>query len=151
LYKPTERCLNSRDCLHHQPHIGLAISDQKIIPRKTELTDNWFVPAEFRLFRGTENSWNSVQNHFAEEKNVWNSVTWNKNRRKLSELCSKSFHGREPTQNSETKKEVNSQNSVQLSILFAEARFFVKPILFTSFSSVPGFGIDSSLNLGMPS
>jgi hypothetical protein len=33
-----------------------------------------FVPAEFRLFRGTENSRNSVPNHSAEEKNVWNSV-----------------------------------------------------------------------------
>jgi len=65
--------------------IGLAISDKKIIPWKTEWTD-WFVPAEFRLFRGTGNSRNSVPNHSLADKNAWNSVQWNKNRNKPSEL-----------------------------------------------------------------
>ncbi len=48
--------------------LGLEISVKKIIPRKTEWTDTWFVPAEFRLFRGTKNSRNSVPNHFLEEE-----------------------------------------------------------------------------------
>ncbi len=99
---------------------------QKIIPRKTEQTKQfWFVPAEFRrnsggipaefrLFRGTEISWNSVPNHSvekktlysgtkieadswtsAEEKNARNSVRYNKNRSKLSGFRSESFSGRE--------------------------------------------------------
>jgi hypothetical protein len=136
----------------------LAISDKKIIPRKTELTDNWFVPAKFRLFLGTGNSRNSVQNHSAEEKNVWNSVTWNKNRTKFSELYSKPFRGREPTWNSVPWNKKRSKLSEfcksmtkTLAIPFAEAGFFVKPILFMSFRSVAGCGIDSSINLGMPS
>jgi hypothetical protein len=46
------------------------------------------------LFSGTkieENPWNSVPNHSAEEKNVRNSVPWNKNRSKLSEFRSEAF------------------------------------------------------------
>jgi hypothetical protein len=137
----------------------MAISDKKIIPRKTELTDNWFVPAEFRLFLGTENSWNSVQNHSAEEKNVWNSVTWNKieanSRNSVPYNSAEENQRRIPFRG--TVKEANSRNSVPkhildkntLSILFAEAGFFGKPILFVSFSSVPSCGIDSSINLGM--
>jgi hypothetical protein len=31
---------------------------------------NWFVQAEFRLFCGTENSWNSVPNHYTEENSL---------------------------------------------------------------------------------
>ncbi len=62
---------------------------QKIIPRKTNLHGtNRFDPAEFRLFCGIENSWNSVLNYSAEEKNARNSVLWNKNRSKLSEFRS---------------------------------------------------------------
>jgi hypothetical protein len=37
-------------------------------------------PTEFRLFRGTENSRNSVVNHSTEEETSWNSVPWNKNK-----------------------------------------------------------------------
>jgi hypothetical protein len=111
---------------------------------------------EFQLFRGTENSRNSVPSHSTEEKNVWNSVPWNKNRSKLSELLSKPFRGKEPTWNSVpwNKKrsklsEFRKSRTKTLSIPFAEAGFFVKPILFLSFRSVPGCGIDSSINLGM--
>ncbi len=34
--------------------------------------------------------------------------------------------------------------------MFAGAGFFVKLIIYISFRSVPSFGIDSSVNLGMP-
>jgi hypothetical protein len=48
--------------------LGLAISDRKLFRGRRNRRKNWFVPAEFRLFRGTENSRNSVPNHSAEEK-----------------------------------------------------------------------------------
>ncbi len=44
--------------------IGLAISHKKIFPRKTEQAENWFIPSEFRLLRGTQKSRNSVLNPF---------------------------------------------------------------------------------------
>ncbi len=45
--------------------IGLAISDKKLFRgrRNRRKKNNWFFPAEFRLFRGTENSRNSVLNY----------------------------------------------------------------------------------------
>jgi hypothetical protein len=53
----------------------LAISDKIIIPPwKTELMEQLVGPAEFWLFRGKENSRNSVPNLSAEEKNARNSV-----------------------------------------------------------------------------
>jgi hypothetical protein len=59
-----------------------------------------FVPAQFRLFHGTENSRNSVLNRFAEEKNSQNSVHGIKIEAALGFL----FHG--------TKIEANSWNSI---------------------------------------
>jgi hypothetical protein len=41
-----------------------------------------------------QNSLNSVLNPSAEEKTSQNSVTWNKNRRRLSEFRSEPFHRR---------------------------------------------------------
>jgi hypothetical protein len=124
----------------------------------------------FRLFRRTENSRNFVPNHSADDKNAWNSVLRNKIRSKRSQFRSVE---EKTTQNSvpwnSMSKDLNSvpnhsgeetitRNSVpkhvleenMLSILFAGARFFVKLIFFMKFPSVPSFGIDSSVNLGMP-
>jgi hypothetical protein len=81
----------------------LAISDKKNYSAEDGIDGFWFVPAEFRLFRGTENSRNSVPKHSAEEKKVRNSVPWNKNRSKLSGFPSKPFRGRET--NSEFRSE----------------------------------------------
>jgi hypothetical protein len=77
-------------------HLGLAISNKKNYScGRRNRRHNWFVPAEFRLFRGTENSRNSVLNRYTEEKNARNSVPWNKNRRKLTEFLSEPFRGTE--------------------------------------------------------
>ncbi len=58
-------------------------------------TNSSFIPRRFWLFRGTENSRNSIANHSAVEKKAWNSVLWNKKRSKLSEFCSEPFRERE--------------------------------------------------------
>jgi hypothetical protein len=95
------------------------------------------------MYRGTEieaNTRNSVPNHSAEEKPTRNSVPWKKNSSNLrlllianlSEFRSETCHGR--------KHAVNS---------VCWSRFFVKLIFFMSFRSVPSFGMDSSVNLGM--
>jgi hypothetical protein len=47
--------------------LGLGISDKKLFRGRRNRRNNWFVPAEFRLFRGTEKSRNSVPNHAAEK------------------------------------------------------------------------------------
>jgi hypothetical protein len=47
--------------------LGLAISDKKLFRGRRNIRNNWFVPAEFRLFRGKEKSRNSVPNHAAEK------------------------------------------------------------------------------------
>jgi hypothetical protein len=52
-----------------------------------------FVPTEFWLFRGTENSQYSVPNHSAEEKNAQNFVRGRKI--ELLEFRSEPFCGRE--------------------------------------------------------
>jgi hypothetical protein len=74
---------------------GWQISTKKLFRGRRNRRNNWFVPAEFRLFRGVENSGNSVPNRSAEEKNDWNSVPWNKIRSKRSEFRSEPFHRRE--------------------------------------------------------
>ncbi len=60
----------------------------------------WLFPTEFRLFRGTETSQNSVPNPSAEEKTTRNSVPWNKNRSKLSNSVPNPFPEDKTTQNS---------------------------------------------------
>ncbi len=88
------------------------------------------------LYRGTKieaNSRNSVLNHSVEEKTTRNSVPWNKNRSKLLEFRSEACLGRK-----------HAVNSVWWSRIFCKTNFFM------SFPSVLSFGIDSSINLGMP-
>jgi hypothetical protein len=125
--------------------VGLAISDKKLFHRRR---NNWFVPAEFWLFRETENSPNYVPNRSA----------WNKIRCKRSEICSEPFRERENNsefRSVEQKIEANTWNSVpnhsaeetttqnfipkhvseenMLSILFDGAGVFVKLIFFMPF------------------
>ncbi len=103
--------------------VGLGISDPKLTPRRR---NKWFVPTEFRMFHGTENSQNSgpnhsevkkmlgilyrgteieansrnsFRNHSVEEETTRNSIPW-KNTSKLSEFRSEPFHGRENNSNS---------------------------------------------------
>ncbi len=78
------------------------------------------------------NSRNSVPNHSAEENQLGIP-----------------FRGTEKEANSRNPfpKHISDKNT--LPILFAEAGFFVKPILFMSFRSALSCGIDSSTNLGM--
>ncbi len=77
--------------------------------------NKWLFPMEFWLFRGTENSRNSVSNPSTDEKTTRNSVPWNKNRRKLLEFPNEPFSRRETTWNSVprgTRIEANSWNSL---------------------------------------
>ncbi len=85
---------------------------KKLFRVRRNRRNNWFVPVEFRLFRGTENSRNSIPNFSAEEKNARNSVPWNENRKKLSEFRSQPFRGRETARNSVpwNKIEANTWN-----------------------------------------
>ncbi len=75
--------------------LGLAFPQKKLFRGRRNRRNNWFVPAEFRLFRGTENSRNSVPNRSADEKNARNSLPWNKIRCKRSESRSELFRGRD--------------------------------------------------------
>ncbi len=102
--------------------LGLGISGKKKFRGRRNWRNKWLFPTEFRLFRGTEilgipfgtlprkrkqlgilsrrpkieaNSRNSLPNPSAEEKITRDSVPWNWNRSKLSELPSKSFSRRE--------------------------------------------------------
>ncbi len=122
---------------------GWQFPTKKLFRGRQNRRNNWFVQAEFRLFRGTENSRNSVPNRFAEEKNAHNSVPWNKIRSKRSEFRSEPFRGRD--NNSEFRSEAclgrkHAVNSVCWSRIFCKTNFFMP---------FP-FGIDSSVNLGMP-
>ncbi len=74
---------------------GWQFPTKKLFRGRRNRLNNWFVRTKFRLFRGTENSCNSVTNHSAQEKNARNSVPWNKNRSKLSEYRSEPFRRRE--------------------------------------------------------
>ncbi len=88
--KRSERRLGKT--LHKQ---GWQFPTKKLFRRRRNRWNNWFVPAEFLLFRGTENSRNSVLNHSAEEKTTRNSVPWNKNISNHFEFCSEPFRGRD--------------------------------------------------------
>ncbi len=119
----------------------------KKLNQKTEQTEQWFVRAEFQLFRGTENSRNSVSNHSAVDKNARNSVPWNKIRSKHLDFFSEQFRGRE--NNSEFRSEAclgqkHAVNSV------CWRRNFCKTNFFHAFPSVPRFQIDSFVNLRIP-
>jgi hypothetical protein len=73
--------------------LGLAISDKKIIPQKTEWTEHLVYSG--RVVPRNRNCRNAVPKHFLEEKNAWNSEQWNKKRSKPSEFRSKLFRSRE--------------------------------------------------------
>jgi hypothetical protein len=76
--------------------LGLAISDKKIIPRKTEKAEKLVysdgIPP---VPRNAKNLGIPFRNHSAEEKNARNSVPWNKLEAKLSKFRSEPFRGRE--------------------------------------------------------
>jgi hypothetical protein len=75
--------------------LGLGISDKKIIPRKTELTEQMVISDGIPAVPRNRNSRNSIPNPSAEEKTTGNSVPWNKNRSILAEFSSEPFLGRE--------------------------------------------------------
>jgi hypothetical protein len=83
--------------------VGLGISDKKIIPRKTELTEQMVISDGIPAIPRNRNSRNSGPNPSAEEKTSRNSVPRNSNRSKLSEFPSEPFSGRE--NNSEFRSE----------------------------------------------
>ncbi len=76
-----------------------------------------------------------------------NPVPWNKNRSKLSEFRSKPFHGRETCSKFRSEACLGQKQAVNY---VCWSRIFVKPIIFLSFRSIPSFGIESSVKLGMP-
>ncbi len=100
------------------------------------------------LYHGTklEANAHSVLNHYAEEKRTQNSVPWNKNISRHLDFCSE-HSAEETTTRNFVPKHVSEEN--MLSILFDGAGFFVKQTFFMTFPSVPSFGIDSYVNLGM--
>ncbi len=59
--------------------VGLGISDKKIIPRKTEQTEQLVISDGIPAVPRNRNSRNSVPNPSAEEKTTRNSVLGNKN------------------------------------------------------------------------
>ncbi len=101
------------------------------------------------LYHGTKleaNARNSVLSHSSEEKTTLNSIPWNKNISKYLESCSKPFHGRD--NNSEFRlKQVSDEN---MQSIVCWSRISCKTNFFKPFLSVPNFGIDSSVNFGMP-
>jgi hypothetical protein len=102
------------------------------------------------LYHGTKldaNARNPVLNYFAEEKTTRNSVLWNKNISKHLEFCSKPFRGRKNSSEFRSEACLGRKHAVN-SVCWS--RIFVKLIFFMPFPSVPIFGIDSSVNLGMP-
>jgi hypothetical protein len=129
IFSKKEQSAAARTNSHGQAHIatacgvpllqlGLAISDKKLFHGRRNRRNNWFVPAEFRLFRGTGNSRNSILNRSAEEKNARNSVQWNKIRSKRSEFPefhSEPFRGRE---NNSEFRSVEQKYKQTLGILF---------------------------------
>jgi hypothetical protein len=76
-------------------YLYMVISGQKFILRGRNRRNKWLFPMEFRLFRGTKNSRNSVLNHSAEKNNARNSVPLNKNKSKFVKFGSRAFCGRE--------------------------------------------------------
>jgi hypothetical protein len=82
---------NSRTANGTEPRVGNL--QQKIIPRKTELTEQMVISVGIPAVPRNRNSRNSVPNPSAEETTSRNSVPWNRNRSKLSEFPSEPFSG----------------------------------------------------------
>jgi hypothetical protein len=132
--------------LADQWRLGLANSYKKLF-RGRRNRWNWFGPAEFRLFRGTENSRNSVLSHSAEQKSLRIPIRTIRQRRKMLGIP---FRGKKFKQTLEFHSEAclgqkHAVYSVCWSRIFYKTNFFFVPL-----SSVPSLGIDSSINLGMP-
>ncbi len=75
--KKVRRCFIVWTCIFLNQLVfkkGWQFPTKKLFRGRRNWRKNWFFPTEFRLFRGRGNSRNSVPNHSAEEKNVWNSV-----------------------------------------------------------------------------
>jgi hypothetical protein len=102
--------------------IGLGISDKKIIPRKTELTEQLVISHGILAVPRNRISRNSVPNPSAEEKTSRNSVPRNRNRSKLSEVPSEPFSGRETTRNSVPRNRNRSKLSESLPNLLVEEK-----------------------------
>ncbi len=125
--------------------LGLGISGNKIVPRKTESTEQMgtgVFPTEFRLFRETENSRNSVllnknisnsrnsvPNPSAEEKTTRNSVPWKEHIKKKA--LGMAFRGRENNSEQNTAAE-NFKN-----VSYIYLRYFV---VFSVADPDPGSG-----------
>jgi hypothetical protein len=120
---------------------GRQFPTKKIFRGRRNGRNNRFVPAEFRLFCGTENSRNSVPNHSAEEKKARNSVPWNKI--EANSRNSVSSHSAEKKTNPEFSSEACLRQKHAANYV-CWCRIFCKPNFFLSFLSVPSFGIDSS-------
>ncbi len=83
------------ECVGVESGVGLGISDKKIIPRKTELTEQMVISDGIPAVPRNRNSRNSVPNPSVEEKTTRNSVPWIKNRSMLAKFRSEPFRGRE--------------------------------------------------------
>ncbi len=129
---------------------------KKLFHGRRNRRNNWFVPAEFRLYRGTENSRNSVPYRLAEEKKARNKIE-----SKLSGFRSKPFRGRETNSEFRSLEQKKKQTlgipfrsmyrtKTRCQFCLLEQDFLANHFFFMSFRSVPSFGIDSSVNLGMP-
>ncbi len=114
---------------------------------------------QFRWTKKEANSWNSLPNPSVEEKTTQISVPWTKNRRKPTEFRSKPFRRRESysEQNADTAAKRGLFCKTNLFLEFRGRKSdhrgcasSVKLHFFVEFSSVPRFGISSSVELGMP-
>ncbi len=99
----------------HGRRLGWQFPTKKLLRLRWNRRNNWFTPAEFQLFRGTENSRNSTLNRSAEEENARNSVPWDKIRSKHSEFRSEPYRERE---NNSEFRSVEQKYKQTLRILF---------------------------------
>ncbi len=83
-----------------EPQLGLGISNKKIIPRKTEHTEQMVISDGIPAVPRKRNSRNSVPNPSVEEKTTRNSVPWTKNRSKISKFPSEPLQRKRTPRNS---------------------------------------------------
>jgi hypothetical protein len=161
MYSGTKLESNSRNSVWTIPRkrkmLGMMYSGTKL--ESNSRNSVWTIPRKRKmlgiLYHGTKieaNSRNSGPNHSSEEKTPRNSVTWNKNRSKLSEFRSEPFLGREKTpRNSVTWNKNRSKLSEFCSEAFDKAFYESHCTIFTSAYTVSCGQIDTSkrtLDLG---
>jgi hypothetical protein len=73
--------------------LRLGIFDKKIIPRKTEWTEKWFISEGIPVVPGNRKLPEFRSKFFRGREKTQNSVLWNTTRSKLSECCSEPFRG----------------------------------------------------------